>query len=402
MKDFRNDFPFFEFNKDLVYLDNAASSLKLGAVIDKTSTYYKTNGANVHRGVYRLQHDATIMYEETRSLVAKLINSDVNEVIFTKGTTDSLNSLAISLKDFINPGDEIITSELEHHSSILPWMQLAKVKGAKLVYVPLTEEGKITLDNFNKVLTNKTKVVALTHASNALGFKTPIVEITKSVCLNNKETIVILDTAQSISHIKVDVKAFDVDFIAFSAHKIYGPSGVGVLYGKEAWLEKLPPFDFGGEMAEIVDKDKFTYKEAPYKFEAGTPNVAGVIGFSEAVKFLLENDLKELSNYTESLRLYALEQLKLMDSVEIYNVNSDSPMITFNVENIHPHDIASVLDQKGIALRAGHHCAQLVNKRLKQISTLRVSFQIYNTKAEIDKFIIALKETISFFEEFGV
>lgn len=398
----RSKFPFFEYNKDTVYLDSAASSLKLNSVIDSISNYYKTNGTNVFRGVYNLSHEATKLFEETRLNVSKLINSDFNEVIFTKGTTDSLNSLAKSLDHLINEGDEIITSELEHHSSLLPWQIIARKKNARLVYVKLDENGKITTENFKKALSSKTKIVALNHISNSLGFISPIKEITKLAKENNKNTIVIIDAAQSASHIKIDVKDLNVDFLAFSAHKMYGPNGVGVLYGKAEILKQIPPFEYGGEMAEIVLKESFTYKDIPYKFEAGTPNVAGVIGFNQAIKFLLENDLEKIHNFEMKLRNYALNKMKEIKEVTIYNESSDSAIITFNVLNMHPHDIASVLDDKNICVRAGHHCAQLINQKLKVISTLRISFGVYNNFDDIDKFIEALKDTILFFKEFGV
>lgn len=401
-KNIRNKFPFFKNNQNLIYLDTAASSLKLQSVIDEITNYYETNGANVFRGVYKLSHYATEKFENTRKLVSKLINSEEDEVIFTKGTTDSLNSLAFSLSNFINEDDEIITSELEHHSSLLPWQVISLNKNAKLKYIPLNHEGKITLNNFLKVLTKKTKVVALTHISNSIGYETPIKDIVKKIREFNKDIIVILDAAQSIAHQKIDVKDLDVDFLAFSAHKMYGPSGVGVLFGKKKLLKKIPPFEYGGEMAEIVKHHSFTYKDIPYKFEAGTPNIAGVIGFSKAVEFLLNNDLNEIKKHEEELKKYTVKELEKIDEIIIYNKSSSSSITTFNVLGVHPHDIASLLDQENISLRAGHHCAQLVNNKLKVISTLRVSYGVYNTKEEIDKFIIALKKAIKFFKQFGV
>lgn len=401
MINYKKEFPFFKHNPNLIYLDSAASSLKLGRVINKISNYYETNGTNVHRGVYSLSHQATSDYEETRNLVAKLINSNPEEIIFTKGTTDSLNSLSLSLMHLVNEGDEIITSELEHHSSLIPWQIVASKKNATLKYVPLNEEGKITLNGFLEVFNEKTRIVALTHVSNVLGHLTPVKAIIKAVRKINKDVIFILDAAQSIGHIKVDVKDLDVDFLAFSAHKMYGPSGVGILYGKKRLLEIIPPFEYGGEMAENVNKDVSTFKELPFKFEAGTPNVAGVIGLGEAIKFLLDN-VHLFNEHEMKLKDYALSKLKDNNDITIYNKNSDSGIITFNVNNVHPHDIASVLDQKNIAIRAGHHCAQLINKKLKQIATLRASFAIYNTLKDIDTFITALEETINFFKEFGI
>lgn len=402
MNKVRDKFPFFKNNPNLIYLDSSASSLVLDSVIDAVSNYYAANGANVYRGVYSLSHQATEDFEKTRELVAKLINSEFDEVIFTKGTTDGLNKLNNSLTGFINEDDEVITSELEHHSSLMPWQYLTRNKKAKLVYIPLSETNKITLENFKKVMNKKTKVVAITHISNALGFITPLKELVEYARTINPNVIFIVDGAQSVPHLKIDVKDLDIDFLAFSAHKMYGPSGVGILYGKRKILKQLPPFDLGGEMAEIVNMEDFSYKEAPYKFEAGTPNVAGVIGFGKAIEFYLENDLNEFHRFEMSLRDYALSLLSEIKSVEIYNDNAEAAVITFNVKGMHPHDIASVLDQKGVAVRAGHHCAQLVTKKIAQIATLRISFAAYNSFLEIDKFIIALKETITFFEGFGV
>lgn len=402
MNKVRDKFPFFKNNPNLIYLDSSASSLVLDSVIDAVSNYYASNGTNVYRGVYSLSHRATEDFEKTRELVAKLINSEFDEVIFTKGTTDGLNKLNNALTGFINEDDEVITSELEHHSSLMPWQYLTRNKKAKLVYIPLSETNKITLENFKKVMNKKTKVVAITHISNALGFITPLKELVEYARTINPNVIFIVDGAQSVPHLKIDVKDLDIDFLAFSAHKMYGPSGVGILYGKRKILKQLPPFDLGGEMAEIVNMEDFSYKEAPYKFEAGTPNVAGVIGFGKAIEFYLENDLNEFHRFEMSLRDYALSLLSEIKSVEIYNDNAEAAVITFNVKGMHPHDIASVLDQKGVAVRAGHHCAQLVTKKIAQIATLRISFAVYNSFLEIDKFIIALKETITFFEGFGV
>lgn len=402
MNEIRNKFPFFKNNPNTVYLDSAASSLKLQSVIDAIISYYANNGTNVYRGVYSLSNQATNDFEKTRKLVARLINSKEEEVIFTKGTTDGLNKLNTALNSYINAGDEVITSELEHHSSLMPWQYLTSKKKAKLVYIPLNDNGMITLDGFKQVMNENTKVVALTHISNALGFITPLKDLVSYARKINPKVIFIVDGAQSIPHIKVDVKDLDIDFFAFSAHKMYGPSGVGVLYGKAELLKQLPPFDLGGEMAEIVTKDSYSYKEAPYKFEAGTPNIAGVIGFSKALEFYLENDLDAFYKYEMSLRDYTLKALREIKELEIYNDNAAAAVITFNVKGMHPHDIASVLDQKGIAVRAGHHCAQLVTKRIAQIATLRVSFGIYNTFEEIGKFIVALKETVKFFEGFGI
>lgn len=398
-KNLRDEFSFFKNNKEVTYLDSAASSLKLNSVILSLTDYYVNNGTNIHRGVYKLAHEATEAFEATRKSVARLINSRPEEVIFTKGTTDSLNKLAISLSSLINEGDEIITSELEHHSSLLPWQEIARQKNAKLVYVELNDEGRITLENFKKVINDKTKIVALTHVSNALGYLTPIKEIVKETRKYN--AYVILDAAQSISHMKIDVKDSDIDFMAFSAHKMYGPNGVGVLYGKDHLLRMIPPFEFGGEMAHLVDKDISTYKDIPHKFEAGTPVIGEVIAFNEAVNFFLNNDMEKHYQNELLLKEDLIKELSKIDDLIIYNKTAESPIVTLNIKDIHPHDAASILDQYNVYVRAGHHCAQLVNKHLEVVSTLRVSIGIYNNKEDIEKFIFAIKEAIKFFKQFG-
>ena len=393
-------FPFFKQNNQITYLDSASTSLKLASVINSLTNYYENNGTNIHRGVYRLAHEATESFEETRKYVADFINCDVKKVIFTKGTTDSLNKLANSYSKFINEGDEIITSELEHHSSLLPWQVISEAKKAKLNYVPLTSEGRITVDNFKKVLTSKTKVVALTFVSNALGFETPIAEIIKLA--HEVGAIVIVDAAQASSHQKIDVRKLDADFLAFSSHKMYGPNGTGVLYGKKALLEELPPFEFGGEMAHIVNKLDYIPKDLPYKFEAGTPVIAETIAFKEAIKFINEVGIENIKKHETDLKKYALEKMKEIKGITIYNLTAESPMITFNVDGIHPHDVASVLDQKNVCVRAGHHCAQLVAQFLKEPSTLRASFAIYNTYEDCDLLVESIKAAVEFFEGFDM
>lgn len=394
----KNRFPFYIKNSDITYLDSAASSLKLDKVIESLTNFYTNNGSNIHRGVYKLAYEATESFEETRSVVAKFINANIEEVIFTKGTTDSLNKLANSYSSFINDGDEIITTELEHHSSFIPWQVIAKEKNAKLNFIELTKDGKITVDNFKKVLSNKTKVVAITHMSNVMGYLTPIKEIIKLA--HEVGAVVILDAAQSISHIKIDVKELDVDFLAFSAHKIYGPNGVGVLYGKKKYLDILPPFEYGGEMAHLVNKDNSTWKDTPHKFEAGTPVIAEVIAFKEAINFINEVGINNIHNHLLDLRNYTINKLKVIENVTVYNKDLDSTLIAFNIEGVHPHDAASIFDQNNVYIRAGHHCAQLIVKLLGQTATLRASFGIYNTYSDCDKFIEAVKHAKEFFNSF--
>lgn len=394
----RKDFPIYSKQPKLVYLDSAASSLKLKSVIDQVDSYYSTLGVNVHRGAYDLAYEATRLYEEARETVSQFINADNEEIVFTRGTTSSLNMIAGSYRDILKPGDEIITSELEHHSSLLPWMVTAKHTGAQLVYIPLNKEGRITVEAFQSVLSNKTKVVALTHSSNALGYLTPIEEIAKLA--HEKHAIVILDAAQSAPHMALDVKKLGIDFMAFSGHKMFGPSGVGVLFGKKALLNQIEPFEYGGEMADEVSKDHATWKDAPLKFEAGTPVISGAIGLAEAIRYIKSIGFESMHKHTHALQQYTLHKLLQISGITIYNSSSENPVITFNVEGVHPHDIATMLDQDEVCVRAGHHCAQLVNKFLDVNSTLRASFHIYNNYADCDAFVESIIKAKNFFEGF--
>jgi len=394
----RENFPFFIKNSDICYLDSAASSLKLLSVINSLSNYYVNNGTNIDRGVYKLSADATNQFEETRKMVAKFINSNYEEVIFTKGTTDSLNKIMNSYQEFLAEGDEVITSTLEHHSLLLPLQVATNNKKAILKYVELDNDGKITVENFKKVLTNKTKVVALSYVSNVLGTKIPLEEIAKLA--RSVGAIIIIDAAQAISHLKIDVKKLDIDFLAFSAHKMYGPNGVGILYGKKELLLKIKPFDYGGQMMHLVDYNGATWKEIPHKFEAGTPAIAEVIAYKHAISFLEEIGLKNIYEHEMNLRKYTLEKLLLIDEIIVYNKISHSPIITFNIKNVHPHDAASILDENKIYLRAGNHCAQLVSKHINEESTLRASFGIYNNYKDCDKLILGIRKVIEFFKKF--
>ncbi len=398
VKKIRADFPIYDKVPELSYLDSAASSLKLKSVVNAIDSYYLTLGVNVHRGAYDLAYEATRLYEEARLTLAKFINADEEEVMFTRGTTSSLNMIAYAYTDRLSEDDEIITSELEHHSSVLPWMRAAKKAKAKLIYVPLTKEGRITVEAFKSVLSSKTKVVALTHVSNAMGYLTPIEEITKLA--HEKKAIVVLDAAQSAPHMLLDVKKLDVDYLAFSGHKMFGPSGVGVLYGKKALLNELEPFELGGEMADEVYQDHATWKKAPLRFEAGTPVISGAIGLAEAVRYIQKIGLEHIHTHTKMLHNYTLEKLLKIEGVTVYNKTSENPVINFNIEDVHPHDIATMLDTFKVSVRAGHHCAQLVTKFLGVNSTLRASFHIYNTIEDCDKFIDSVIEAKNFFTSF--
>jgi cysteine desulfurase/selenocysteine lyase len=395
----RNDFPVLRDNPNLAYLDNGAMALKPDCVIDAVDNYYRKYGCNVHRGVYKLSYEATDMYEKARQEIADFINAKFEEVVFTRGSSASLNLVASSYGlNNIKPGDEIITSELEHHSSHMPWFNVAKIKGATIKYIPLNSEGRITVEAFKSVLTDKTKVVAITYVSNVMGYITPIREIIKLA--HEKGAVVSLDGAQAVPHMKVDVKELDCDFLSFSGHKLCGPTGIGVLYGKKHLLEKMPPIEFGGDMADTVLLDSQTYKAPPYKFETGTPIIAGAIGLAQACKYLESIGFENIINQEKKLRLKAIEELKKIDGVIIYNESCETGVISFNLEGIHPHDAASVFDNNDVCIRAGHHCAQLITKKLGTIGTIRASFYFYNREEDIEKFIKAVKEAKDFFGQF--
>ena len=398
MKDYKKYFPIFDNNKSLVYLDSAASSLKPKCVIDKIDYYYNNICVNVNRGVYQLSYEATDLYEESRRTVAKFINSKEEEIVFTRGASASLNLVANSYMDFINEGDEVITTIQEHHSSFMPWLNVCNRKKAKIVYIPLTEDGKVTIENFKKVLTNKTKVVAINQVSNVLGYTNPIKEICKLA--HEVGAVVTVDGAQSAPHMKVDVKDLDCDFFSFSGHKMFGPSGVGVLYGKYDLLQKMPPVEFGGDMAQDVFEYEMTFKDAPYKFETGTPLISEVIALKDAIYFISEIGLENIKSHELELKKYALDKLKSVDGITIYNNNLDSSLITFNIDGVHPHDAASIFDKNNVCIRAGFHCAQPITRFLDQISTIRCSFYFYNDYSDVDKFVKSVIEARDFFLSF--
>lgn len=398
VKKIRLDFPIYQTQPNLVFFDTAASSLKVKHVIEKVDHYYQALGVNVHRGAYDLAYEATALYENARKNVARFIHAKEEEIIFTKGTTSALNLVAHAYTKILKPGDEVITSELEHHSSLLPWMIATKKIGAKLIYIPLSKEGRITVDGFKKVLSDRTKIVAITHVSNVMGYLTPIEEITKLA--HEKDAIVILDAAQSAPHMKLDVDKLGVDFLAFSGHKMFGPSGVGVLFGKEKLLNSLEPMEYGGEMADQVTKDSVTFKDAPLRFEAGTPVISGAIGLSAAIDYIESVGFDQIHNHTHEIHQYLLSKLKAVEGVTIYNKTADNPVIAFNIDGIHPHDIATMLDSSKVSVRAGHHCAQLVSQFLGVQSTLRASIHIYNDIHDCDVFIQSVIAARDFFRQF--
>ncbi len=395
-KTIKKDFP--AYTDDLVYLDSAASALKPNVVIDKINKYYTDYGVNVNRGVYKLSHESTLMYEESRQTCAKFINALEKEIVFTRGVSSSLNLIALSYGlANVNEGDEIIVSELEHHSSILPWLNVCKQKNAKLVYVPLDETKRITLDNFKSVLTPKTKVVALTHISNVMGYLTPMKEIIAEA--HKVGAIVSVDAAQSAPHMKINVKDLDADFLSFTGHKLCGPTGIGVMYGKYDLLQSMDPIEFGGDMIDVVEKFDATWKDAPFKFETGTPLIASAIALKDAIEYIENIGFDNIQSHEKELIDYCMEKISKIDGVSVYNTNPDCAIVAFNIDGVHPHDAASIFDKNNVCLRAGHHCAQLLIKNLKQIATLRASFYIYNSKEDVDKFIDSVIEAKDFFKD---
>ncbi|WHY97281.1 cysteine desulfurase [Peribacillus simplex] len=384
----------------LVYLDSAATSQKPAAVIEAIEQYYRGYNSNVHRGVHTLGTKATDAYEGAREKVRKFINaSSTEEIIFTRGTTTSLNTVARSYGGAnIKEGDEIVISYMEHHSNIIPWQQLAKEKGAVLKYIPLQEDCTISLDDVRATITDATKIVSIMQVSNVLGVINPVKEIAKIA--HEHGAVMIVDGAQSTPHLKVDVRDLDCDFFAFSGHKMVGPTGIGVLYGKKELLEKMEPIEFGGEMIDFVGLHESTWKELPWKFEGGTPIIAGAIGLGAAIDFLEEIGLDNIERHEHKLAAYAMEKMSAVEGLTIFgpkDAEKRAGVITFNINDVHPHDVATVLDADGIAVRAGHHCAQPLMKWLDVSSTARASFYLYNTEEDIDKLVSGLVKTKEYF-----
>lgn len=393
----RSDFKLFKENPHLTYLDNAASTLKPTCVIDAIDNYYNNLGVNVHRGVYKLSYLATDAYEEARQKIADFINAKFEEIVFTRGASSALNLVAMSYGlNNLKADDEVITTELEHHSNCMPWQFVCGKTKAKLKYVPLDEQGRITIEAFKSVLTPKTKVVAITYVSNVMGYITPIKEIINLA--HSVGAIVIVDGAQAVPHMCIDVKDLDCDFLAFSGHKMCGPTGIGVLYGKYDLLQNMQPIEFGGDMADDVNLYSMTFKDAPYRFETGTPIIAGAIGLGKAVEYIKSIGLDEIAQYEYYLKEKAVNELKKIPNIKIYNETAETGIISFNIEGVHPHDAASVFDNNDVCIRAGHHCAQLIIKWLKTYGTLRASFYFYNTIEDVNKFVASVKEAQEFFQ----
>lgn len=398
----RQDFPILgeQVNgKDLIYLDTSATSQTPLKVIEAMNDYYREYNSNVHRGVHTLGTKATDAYEKARMKVRSFINAKrFEEIVYTRGTTAAINLVARSFGDLvIESGDEIVVNEMEHHANIVPWQQLAKRKGAELVFIPLEEDGTIALDSVKKAMSDKTKIVAITHVSNVLGTINDIKSIAEIAHAHN--AYISVDGAQAVPHMAVDVQDLDVDFYAFSGHKMLGPTGIGILYGKAELLDKMEPIEYGGDMIDYVYKTESTWTDLPVKFEAGTPMIAEAVGLNAAIDYITELGLDNIYQHEKELVRYAYDKMSAIEGIEIYGPGKDNRagLITFNLKGVHPHDLATALDSEGIAVRAGHHCAQPLMKWCKASSTARASFYIYNTIEEIDQFIESLEKTKEFF-----
>jgi cysteine desulfurase / selenocysteine lyase len=399
---YRKDFPAVDQTingKRLAYLDSAATTLKPLSVVEEMDRYYRLETSNVHRGLYWLSENATTKFEATRDKVKELINApDRRQVIFTKGTTDSINLVAHSyVRNFLNEGDEILLSQMEHHSNIVPWQMIAQEKKLKIGVIPINERGDIILEEYQKLLTPKVKFVSVVYVSNALGTINPIKEMIQMAHANGAKFFV--DAAQAISHKKVDVQDLDCDFLGFSGHKMFGPTGVGVLYGKMDLLEAMPPYQGGGDMIDVVTFEKTTYNNLPHKFEAGTPSISAVIGLGKAVDYIQQVGVDNIRKVEDELLAYATEKLSSIPGFKIYGTAKDkASVISFGMEGIHPHDIASLIDKEGVAIRTGHHCAQPLMKFFNVPATCRASLSVYNNQADIDQLYQGLMKVKSFFE----
>lgn len=391
----REDFPILHQNingKPLIYFDNAATSQKPKIVIDAITEYYNTINSNIHRGVHTLSQMATDAYEQSRFKIQQFVNAQhAREIIFTRGTTESINLVANAFSHLLKKGDEVIISHLEHHSNIVPWQMACERTGATLKVIPINEKGELILEIYEQLLTENTKLVAVNHISNSLGTINPIeIIIQKAHAVG---AAVLIDGAQATAHLKIDVQSLNCDFYCSSAHKMYGPTGIGFLYGKEAWLEKLPPYQGGGEMIATVTFDKTTYAELPFKFEAGTPNIEGGIVFGKAIDYINSIGIENIASYENELLAYGTLKLSEIEGIKFYGTSKHkTSVIAFNIGEIHPYDVGSIIDKLGIAVRTGHHCTQPIMDFYKIPGTIRASFAFYNTKEEIDQLVIALKK----------
>lgn len=401
IKEIRKDFPILErkiHGKDLIYFDNGATTQKPKCVIEAMNDSYLDKNANIHRGVHHLSQVATQAHEDARATVQKFINAKhAHEIIFTRGTTESINLVAFSFGEaFLKEGDEVIVSTMEHHSNIVPWQMLEQRKGIKLRVVPINEKGELDMDAFASMLNEKTKLVSIMHVSNVLGTINPVEEIIRLA--HAKNVPVMIDGAQAIAHTEVDVQALDVDFYVFSAHKIYGPNGIGVLYGKEEWLNKMPPYQGGGEMIATVTFEKTVYNELPFKFEAGTPDYVGSVGLAAALDYVNKIGIRNIEAYETELLHYATEKLSHIEGIRfIGTADHKGAVISFLVKDIHHYDMGMLLDKLGIAVRTGHHCAQPLMQNYGIEGTVRASFSFYNTKEEIDQFVKAVERVSNMF-----
>jgi cysteine desulfurase / selenocysteine lyase len=393
----RKDFPILQtkvYGQPLIYFDNAATSQKPLVVLNAIQEYYRETNSNVHRGIHYLSNKATTQFEESRKTMASYLNASPEEIIYTRGTTEAINLVAFSFGEaFVKNGDEIIISHMEHHSNIVPWQMLCERKNAVLKVIPISERGELKLDALKKLLSSKTKLVAVTHVSNTLGTINPVEEIIKLA--QAKNIPVLLDGAQAMPHLKVDVKNLDVDFYCFSGHKVFGPTGIGILYGKSKWLNQMPPYQGGGEMIKEVTLEKTTYNEPPLRFEAGTPNIEASIVLAKAIDYINKTGLDAIANHEHNLLLYATKKLEKIEGLRIIGTAAQkTSVLSFIVEGIHPSDIGILLDKQGIAVRTGHHCTQPLIDFYKIQGTVRASFSFYNTFEEIDFFEKALNKAI--------
>ncbi len=398
VREIRQDFPALRqqiYGKNLIYFDNGATSQKPQLVLDAINQYYSKNNANIHRGVHFMSQQATSEYETSRAYIQSFINAEKQEeIIFTKGTTDGINLVAYSYGSLLSTGDEILISAMEHHSNIVPWQLLCERKGLTLKVIPVNSRGELKLDAFEELLSEKTKLVAVTHISNTLGTVNPLKTIIQKA--HDAGAVVLVDGAQSIQHTKIDVQDLDCDFFVFSGHKVFGPTGIGVLYGKEDLLEKMPPYQGGGDMIAKVTFERTTYNELPFKFEAGTPHIAGGICLGTALQYLNQFHIEDIESYERSLADYAQDLISTFEGVKIIGTAKDkTSVVSFHVDGLHPFDVGTLLDKQGIAVRTGHHCTQPLMDIFKIPGTIRASFAFYNTREEIDTFIAAVEKSIS-------